>query len=271
MTANNIDFNWNNFVNWGINFAGEMNFGGGMPGMPGGMPQQQNPNSPSPPASKRLLRNLPTVTVTSDDLTEETNKNCCICLEDQVIGSTAVKLPCGHIFHSPCLIEWLEKSCMCPICRYELETDDVDYEKERKTRMKTRKPRMRRDELKSKTIGNLKDLMQQLGVSSSGCVDKSDLIERLVKCGKIDIVEGVPSIEISREEIESKSVSELKNLCKSFGLTVDNPLYKSDFINKLIESGRIVVQEPRENLKDDSLHRQSFSGNIIIFYYIKYS
>lgn len=67
---------------------------------------QHQPQRPSvaPPASKRLLRNLPTVRVTSDDLIEETNKNCCICLDDHSIGDTAVKLPCGHIYHPTCLV-----------------------------------------------------------------------------------------------------------------------------------------------------------------------
>ena len=75
---------------------------------------QQQPNN-TPPTSKRTLRSLPTVMATGDDLIEESNKNCCICLEDQQIGTTVVKLPCGHIFHPACLKEWLEKSCMVKI------------------------------------------------------------------------------------------------------------------------------------------------------------
>ena len=78
-----------------------------------GMTHQQ-PNN-TPPTSKRALRNLPTVTVTSDDLIEESNKNCCICLEDQKLGAIAVKLACGHIYHPACLKEWLEKSCMVSV------------------------------------------------------------------------------------------------------------------------------------------------------------
>ena len=67
----------------------------------------------APPASRNAIRNLSIVQVTSDDLIEETNKECLICLEEQKIGSTACKLACGHLYHQSCLTEWLQKSCTC--------------------------------------------------------------------------------------------------------------------------------------------------------------
>lgn len=179
--------------------------------------------------------------MTADDVIEETNKNCCICIDDHIIGSTVVKLPCGHLFHETCISEWLRKSCMCPVCRFELETDDAEYERERRSRMKTRKLRMRKDELEGRSIGKLKDLMSQLGVSYAGCVDKRELVDRLVQSGRIDVVEGLPPVELTDRELSSKSVRELKTMLISYGLSVDGALDKRELIDRLIESGRVVI------------------------------
>ena len=89
------------------------------------------PNTAQPPASKNAIAKLPMVKVTADDLLEENNKECLICLEEQVLGAYACKLQCGHLFHRDCVSEWLEKHCTCPVCRFELETDDAMYEQER--------------------------------------------------------------------------------------------------------------------------------------------
>jgi hypothetical protein len=91
---------------------------GGFNGEFTGQSQQSNQgqgrsSGVAPPASKRAIINLPVVQVTSDDLLEETNKECLICLEEQLIGSSACKLPCGHLYHKACLTEWLQKSCTC--------------------------------------------------------------------------------------------------------------------------------------------------------------
>ncbi len=97
--------------------------------------------------------------VSIDDLQEDSNKECTICYGDHTIGSSAVKLPCGHIYHNECLVPWLQKSASCPVCRYELQTNDPTYEKQRLARMKSRKLRVRKDDLMKKVFyrpkGNL--------------------------------------------------------------------------------------------------------------------
>ena len=45
---------------------------------------------------------------------------------------------------------WLQKSASCPVCRYELQTSDPAYEKQRLARMKSRKLRARKDDLLKK-------------------------------------------------------------------------------------------------------------------------
>ena len=111
-------------------------------------------SSSCPPASRKVLSNLPLVTVTADDLLEASNKECTVCLDEQTLGSLACKLPCGHLFHKECVKDWLCRHCICPVCRLELETDDINYEMTRSKRMESRKIRIRLDELKAKSISN---------------------------------------------------------------------------------------------------------------------
>ncbi|KAI9332600.1 hypothetical protein DFJ73DRAFT_57784 [Zopfochytrium polystomum] len=49
-----------------------------------------------------------------------------------------LKMPCGHVFHAECLKPWLKNSNTCPTCRYEIMTDNEDYNAGAKRRMEAR-------------------------------------------------------------------------------------------------------------------------------------
>jgi len=48
----------------------------------------------------------------------ENEDHCAICWETM---ESARRLPCGHLFHSPCLRSWLEQDTSCPTCRKQLD------------------------------------------------------------------------------------------------------------------------------------------------------
>ncbi|XP_021808416.1 E3 ubiquitin-protein ligase RNF181-like [Prunus avium] len=50
-------------------------------------------------------------------------KPCVICLEEIVNGSEATRMPCFHVYHESCIVNWLEKSHLCPLCRFEMPVE----------------------------------------------------------------------------------------------------------------------------------------------------
>jgi uncharacterized protein YbaR (Trm112 family) len=59
---------------------------------------------------------------------------CPVCREDFAVGTPAVRLPCTHVYHKECIVEWLAKRSTCPLCRYQLPTDDRKRERDAQTR-----------------------------------------------------------------------------------------------------------------------------------------
>jgi len=92
--------------------------------------QQYQPHGP-PPTSQNVLENLKETVVTNPVV-------CVICKEEMVTGSKGLKLPCQHFYHMECIKPWLNQHNTCPQCRYELPTDDIAYEADRKQRMAPR-------------------------------------------------------------------------------------------------------------------------------------
>ena len=84
----------------------------------------------SPPAAKSEINKLKKYVLSEENLSKFGCENSCsVCKEDFVIGNKMMDLPCKHYFHEECLMPWLNQHDSCPICRFELKTDDPDYEK----------------------------------------------------------------------------------------------------------------------------------------------
>ena len=49
---------------------------------------------------------------------------CTVCCENIGIGTKGMFMPCGHIYHPDCLNPWLEQHNTCPVCRFELPTEE---------------------------------------------------------------------------------------------------------------------------------------------------
>jgi len=149
-------------------------------------------NSPTvPPANESVRDALPRVVVTKVDLLDSTNSKCSICLEDYRPGCRATRMLCGHLFCTACIREWLRGANSCPVCRFELATDEAEFEAGRKQRMTSRVARLREGELRMLRVPELRKLMRALGVSVEGCVEKGDLVKQIAEA---------PHVEVAPEE-----------------------------------------------------------------------
>lgn len=100
-------------------------------------------SSGKPPASKEVVSKLPVFKIEEKHCKKGNDEkleapNCAICCNDINLGEKAQLIPCGHMFHPDCIKPWFMEHNTCPICRYELPTDDPYYEEIRKRDLQQR-------------------------------------------------------------------------------------------------------------------------------------
>lgn len=97
---------------------------GSMQGLRGGMTfTMEIPTTPKvEPAPQEVRDGIMEVRMDSALLQEMRQApQCVVCCSDFEVGELLHRLPgCGHLFHSGCICQWLERAANCPICRCDL-------------------------------------------------------------------------------------------------------------------------------------------------------
>ena len=69
------------------------------------------------------------IDVDRNDESKKSNNNHKKGSDGEMVEVGALRLPCGHFFHAPCLRQWLEKyNNNCPMCNTKIEMDDASNE-----------------------------------------------------------------------------------------------------------------------------------------------
>jgi len=99
----------------------------------GRLQREGGPRGP-PPAAKKVVENLKEEKFSEDKKDQETA--CAICKDEFKQGDTVIKFPCPnkHLYHGACIQPWLKLHNSCPVCRFELATDDELYERMKEIR-----------------------------------------------------------------------------------------------------------------------------------------
>ena len=90
----------------------------------------------NPPAAKNAVEKLKKCKINEKIIKEFGIENsCAVCKDEFIVGEECMLMPCNHHFHENCLIPWLKERNSCPVCRYELPTDDEDFELRKKQKL----------------------------------------------------------------------------------------------------------------------------------------
>ncbi|EPS71485.1 hypothetical protein M569_03274 [Genlisea aurea] len=76
----------------------------------------------NPPASKAAIESLPKIEIVDQHISFDSH--CAVCKDPFELGIEAREMPCKHIYHQDCLFPWLSLRNSCPVCRYELPSDN---------------------------------------------------------------------------------------------------------------------------------------------------
>ncbi|GMJ06964.1 hypothetical protein HRI_004365600 [Hibiscus trionum] len=74
-------------------------------------------NGPAASAIGGLL----TVKITENHVAN--TMHCPVCRDEFEVGGEAIKLPCKHLYHSDCIVPWLNINTTCPVCRFKIYDD----------------------------------------------------------------------------------------------------------------------------------------------------
>ena len=196
------------------------------------------------PLSQLTLSLLKDVKLDSTSLCSQ--PTCPVCSDDHTCDEVLTELPCGHVFHSPCVIRWLEIKYSCPVCRYELTIPIPSIA-----------------ELEAHSLDSLKQELATYGIVNQLVgKTKNEIVHILHKCllRRTRLQEGTDIDAASSEELlvvlEEERATNLLNMRAreaALSLASENVPLDVDFLRTLGASASAIerISGDRQNVRPD--------------------
>ncbi|KAF3680582.1 putative protein RDM1-like [Capsicum annuum] len=83
-----------------------------------------NANHQNSSASRSAVEALEVLQISSSMLENDPVIPCAVCKDQFLLDMQVKMLPCKHMYHSDCILPWLESNNSCPVCRFRLPSEE---------------------------------------------------------------------------------------------------------------------------------------------------
>ena len=80
---------------------------------------------------QKVINNLPESKIKDVSKLTSEKKKCIICLDEFINDEYLACLPCIHAFHSKCIKNWLKRNKECPICKFKITDETLNYQEKK--------------------------------------------------------------------------------------------------------------------------------------------
>lgn len=243
LSAQDDEFAYENGVEFGTAHMAGDHLGPGLQQLIQHLAESDSNRYGTPPAAASVIEALPSITISKEHLSTD-SAQCAVCKDEFELCLRVTQMPCKHLYHANCILPWLAQHNSCPVCRFELPTDDPDYEQ-----LRTRRIGLLEAARFVNTGGLVEELKGDAGASSSGVEISQELSsEKLSEESKIS------------PEQQGAFSSGTTQVCQRYGLEVGGLITRrvlpttSPSLSNIVETS---CNEPAESSSEQSVQASS--------------